>query len=88
MTKIKGMKVDTLKVHEYDVFSLRPLADRIDEFNDFYETVCGLSLLCSGGGGAAGGEAAGGGAAGGGAAGMAMGAGGGAAGMAMGTETL
>lgn len=70
MTKIKGMKVDTLKVHEYDVFSLRPLADRIDEFNDFYETVCGLSLLCSGGEGAA----AGGGAAGGGAAGMAMGA--------------
>jgi len=88
MTKIKGMKVDTLKVHEYDVFSLRPLADRIDEFNDFYETVCGLSLLCSGGGGAAGGGAAGGGAAGGGAAGMAMGAGGGAAGMAMGAETL
>ena len=74
MTKIKGMKVDTLKVHEYDVFSLRPLADRIDEFNDFYETVCGLSLLCSGGGGAAGGGAAGAGAAGGGAAGMAMGA--------------
>jgi len=88
MTKIKGMKVDTLKVHEYDVFSLRPLADRIDEFNDFYETVCGLSLLCSGGGGAAGGGAAGAGAAGGGAAGMAMGAGGGAAGMAMGAETL
>ena len=88
MTKIKGMKVDTLKVHEYDVFSLRPLADRIDEFNDFYETVCGLSLLCSGGGGPAGGGAAGGGAAGGGAAGMAMGAGGGAAGMAMGAETL
>ena len=78
MTKIKGMKVDTLKVHEYDVFSLRPLADRIDEFNDFYETVCGLSLLCSGGGRAAGGGAAG----------MAMGAGGGAAGMATGAETL
>ncbi len=73
MTKIKGMKVDTLKVHEYDVFSLRPLADRIDEFNDFYETVCGLSLLCSPAAG--GGAAAGAGAAGGGAAGMAMGAG-------------
>ena len=47
MDKIKGMLVDTLKVHEYDVFALRPLDIRA--FNDLYETICGLSILCNGG---------------------------------------
>ena len=35
----------TLKVHEYDVFALRPLD--IQSFNELYETICGLSVLCN-----------------------------------------
>lgn len=47
MKNIKAMLVDTLKVHEYDVFALRPLD--IQTFNELYETICGLSLLCNDG---------------------------------------
>ncbi len=47
MKNIKDMLVDTLKVHEYDVFALRPLD--IQTFNELYETICGLSLLCNDG---------------------------------------
>lgn len=45
MKNIKAMLVDTLKVHEYDVFALRPLD--IKMFNELYETICGLSVLCN-----------------------------------------
>lgn len=45
MKNIKAMLVDTLKVHEYDVFALRPLD--IQMFNELYETICGLSVLCN-----------------------------------------
>lgn len=50
MKDIEGMLVDTLKVHEYDVFGLRPLDQTersVEIFNDLYETICGLSVLCN-----------------------------------------
>ena len=50
MKNIAAMPVDTLKVHEYDVFALRPLdmqEGNVTTFNELYTTICGLSMLCN-----------------------------------------
>jgi uncharacterized membrane protein YgcG len=50
MKNIAAMPVDTLKVHEYDVFALRPLnmqEGNVTTFNELYTTICGLSVLCN-----------------------------------------